>query len=184
MLHAVAVLTALGLTAAQAPSPQWQSDYATALEQTRSDDRPLLMVIDQPGQQDASLSQEVLNSNADGALADYDLCHVDASTEYGAKVAKAFGTTSYPYIAFIDKSGKKILHSESGKLDTAKWNELVGKYRAGNLPARVSVSKPVVTTSPVSTTVRNYDSYQQYMPQAKPYCAKCQRAAAAAARGY
>ena len=90
MLQFFAVVTAtIGITAVEAPAPQWQSDYATALKQTRSDDCPLLVVIDQPGVAEQSLSDEILNNAADGALADYDLCHVDASTKYGKKVRQS-----------------------------------------------------------------------------------------------
>lgn len=170
MLHFFAILTAtIGVTAAQPTEQQWESDYRAALKQTRSDDRPLLIVIDQPATQEQSLSSDVLNNGAEGALADYDLCHVDASTKYGKKVADAFNADSYPYIAFVDKSGSVILHSETGQVTGETWTSLVMKYRTGEKPVKRTVSKPVVKTATVSA------SYKPYKPSPRPYCAKCQR---------
>ena len=177
MLQFFAIVTAtIGITATEAPAPEWESDYATALKQTRSDDRPLLVVIDQPGVAEQDLSDAILNDTADGALADYDLCHVDASTKYGKKVAAVFKTDAFPYVAFIDKEGKVILHSQTGELSSSDWAKLVGKYRTGDKPVKHVVAKPTVRTTPVSNAVsRSYDSIQQYMPSKRPYCAKCQR---------
>jgi hypothetical protein len=169
MLHYFALFAAtVAVTTASAAAPQWESDYATALAETRANDRPLLMVIDEPQVADKAVSADVLANEADGALADYDLCHVDASTSYGAKVAKAFGAKSFPYVAFVDKDGKVILHQQSGKISAETWTNLVTKYRDGERPVRHIVSKPVIKATPVS-------SASPYMPQAKPYCAKCQR---------
>lgn len=159
----------VGFSTVNASAAEWQSDYATALKQVRADDRPMLMVIDHPGVAEKSLDEEVINNDAKGALADYDLCRVDASTKYGAKVAEAFGAKAFPFVACIDKSGKVILDSASGEISKNEWTEMVTKYRAGVKPVRHVVAKPAVT-SPVST-----QSYQPYTPQARPYCAKCQR---------
>ncbi len=173
------VIATIGITAANPDAPEWQSDYAAALKQTRQDDRPLLMVIDQPGVADQRLSDELLGDSADGALGDYDLCHIDASTKYGKKVAEAFKADTFPYVAVIDKQGKVILHQQAGKLSNGEWSELIGKYRDGNVPVRHVVAKPVVRTMPVSTAMPfspSYDSYPQYQPASpRPYCAKCQR---------
>ncbi|WP_442482055.1 hypothetical protein [Aeoliella sp. SH292] len=169
MLHYFALFAAtVAVTTASAAAPQWESDYATALAETRANDRPLLMVIDEPQVADKAVSADVLANEADGALADYDLCHVDASTSYGAKVAKAFGAKSFPFVAFVDKDGKVILHQQAGKISADTWTNLVTKYRTGERPVRHIVSKPVIKATPVS-------SASPYMPQAKPYCAKCQR---------
>ncbi|WP_425400664.1 hypothetical protein [Aeoliella sp.] len=171
MLKSLTIFTAiLGLTVVNASAAEWQSDYAAALKQNRADDRPMLMVIDHPGVAEKSLSDEVINNDAEGALADYDLCRVDASTKYGAKVADAFGAKAFPYVACIDKSGKVILQSASGEITTDQWTTMVSKNRTGEKPVRHVVAKPVVRSTPVST-----QSYQPYTPQARPYCAKCQR---------
>jgi hypothetical protein len=177
MLQFFAIVTAaIGIAAADTSAPQWESDYSKALQQTRQDNRPLLMVIDQPGVAEQSLTGELLSDGVGGALADYDLCHVDATTKYGKKVAAAFKAAKFPYVAVIDKDGKVILHQHSGKLTSSQWSEMVAKYRNGERPVQHVVAKPVVKTTPVSTAMPSYDSYQQYMPSSpRPYCAKCQR---------
>lgn len=186
MLNFITILAAtVGVVAGQpADEAQWHTDYGTALKQTRSDDRPLLMVIDQPGDTKLSLPQDLLDQ-ADGET--YDLCHVDAGTKYGKKVAEAFKTAELPYVAFIDKAGKVILHSETGKITTDEFTSLQTKYRTGEKPVRRVAAKPVITSSPVSsyspsfepaaTSFPTYQSPQPYYPSAspRPYCAKCQR---------
>lgn len=178
MLHFFAMVTAtLAVAAADSTAPQWESDYATALAQTRQDDRPLLVVIDQPGVDGQSIQQSLLTGSADGKLADYDLCHVDASTKYGKKVADAFKADAFPYVAFVDKGGKVILHQHAGSLDSTEWTKLVGKYHTGVVPTRHVVAKPTVRTSTISASapVQSYPSYQPYNASPRPYCAKCQR---------
>lgn len=180
MLKSVAILAAtIALTACQAATAaDWHTDYGTALKQTRSDDRPMLVVIDEPGNQELSVSKEVLDQ-ADGKT--YDLCHVDASTKYGKKVAKAFKTKQLPYVAFIDKGGKVILHSETGKLTKGTFTHLQTKYRTGTKPVRHVAAKPISTVSRVIQSPVNslpsFQSSQPYFPSAspRPYCAKCQR---------
>ncbi len=177
MLQFLALLTAtLGVATSESTGLEWESDYGTALKQTRQDDRPLLVVIDQPGVAEESLPESLLSDNTEGTLADYDLCRVDASTKYGKKVADAFKTDAFPYVAFVDKSGEVILHQHSGELTSTEWTELVGKYRTGEKPTRHVVAKPIVRTSTVSTSVpvESYPSYNGYSSP-RPYCAKCQR---------
>lgn len=179
MLRVFAIAAAL-ICGTAANASEWQSDYAAALTETRTDKRPLLMVIDEPGVAQRSISEALLNDTTNSALAEYELCHVDVSTPYGQKVAEAFKTKQFPYVAFIDKSGSVILHSQTGELSSSEWSELVNKYRTGEKQVQRMVAKPVVNTTPVSTTMpatQVYDNYQQYLPSssARPYCAKCQR---------
>ncbi|MGI9457685.1 MAG: hypothetical protein ACR2NU_14060 [Aeoliella sp.] len=174
MIHCFTLLAAtIGVTAAAPPAPQWHSDYGKALTQTRADDRPLLMVIDNPAKDAERLPSELLKSEeAVTALMRYDLCHVDATTKYGKKVAEAFKTEQFPYVAFVDKSGSVILHSHSGELTGDEWNDLLVKYQKGEKPVRRVTAKPVVNSSPAIS--RDYGQYmQQFSP--RPYCAKCQR---------
>lgn len=153
---------ALGMVTASTSAPQWQSSYGTALEQTRSDDRPLLVVIDKPSEEGKHVGSDLLTGqDVAGLLKPYDLCRVDASTEYGKKVAAAFKTQSFPYLAFVDKSGSVILHSHTGSVSEKQWSELLTKYQTGQRPVKHTVAKPVTSSS----------SY----PTSKPYCAKCQR---------
>ena len=169
------VAVMFGAVSTDTEAPQWSSDYATALKQTRSDDRPMLVVIDEPGVAEKSLDEQVLTNMAGGALADYQLCHVDATTSYGKKVAEAFKAELFPYIAITDKAGKVILHSQAGEVTADEWNTMVTKYRTGALPVKHVTAKPVVESQPASYLSPSYEQYQPYGTTAKPYCARCQR---------
>ena len=100
------------------PQPlQWQADYGKALAATRSGDQPLLVVLDKPGTTDKQLdptllSQGTIEGQDFELLRPYHLCHVDASTDYGQEVAKAFKADSFPYTAIIDKTGSVVIYSE------------------------------------------------------------------------
>ena len=124
----------------------WESDYGRALAATReARQRPLLVVIDMPA--DAQhriepvrlIKEKSVNQDA-GLLAAYELCHVDASTEYGQKVAEAFKTKAFPHVAIIDKTGRKIIHTAGGPLTDAKWKALLTNYKAGEVPQAAPVS--------------------------------------------
>lgn len=165
------VMLAATLGMVTAPQgPEWHSDYGKALHQTRNDNRPLLMVIDRPADAEARIAPELLTSaeNAD-ELQNYDLCHIDASTEYGKKVAKVFKAEEFPYVAVIDKTGSVILHSQSGAVSYDQWNSMLTKYEKGERLLRRVVAKPVTT----ARQVLQQDYFQQYSPRSS--CPSCQR---------
>ncbi len=114
-------------------SATWQADYGKALEATRKDDRPLLVVLDVPGNPQSELETEQLESKGEQAelLDAYQLCHVDVSTSYGKKVADAFHATEFPFTAIIDKTGSIVLCKKAGKISDAEWQETLEKYQAG-----------------------------------------------------
>jgi|GEM_PF-1263081 len=134
MVHFVA-LTAIALSSAVAANQptQWQADYGKALAATRGDDRPLLVVLDVPGEPKSAVQEKQLKAEGKQAklLAPYQLCHVDASTEYGQKVAKAFKAEKLPMTAIIDKTGSVVLTKKQGQLTDTEWNEILVAYQKG-----------------------------------------------------
>jgi hypothetical protein len=156
---------AVAAISAPAPAPQWESDYGKALEQVRSDDRPLLVVLDKPGQEmDAAL----LGDKEAALLKKYDLCRVDASTKYGKQVADAFKAKTFPHVAFVDKTGAVILHSHQGKIAKTTWESSLAKYQSGEQPQKHIVLRPT-TTSNVS------GDYYQSQPSSSSYCPSCNK---------
>src|SRR6185295_15487382 len=108
MVHYLAATLLAVTTFASTPTKvEWQADYGKALEATRSDQRPLLVVLDIPSNPQASLADGLLSTEGDQAklLASYELCHVDVSTEYGKRVAQAFKATQFPHTTIIDRTG-------------------------------------------------------------------------------
>jgi hypothetical protein len=158
---------AIGLLAA-APEPiQWESNYGKALRETRaSDARPLLVVLDKstmPEEQvePALLATDDFASDEAELVRPYERCHVDVSTEYGQRVAKAFGAEQFPFTAIIDKTGSVILHTQAGSVDAEQWKATLVTFRDGERPTQkemVTFQKPVVSSG-----------------SSRPYCASCQR---------
>jgi hypothetical protein len=139
---ATAVL-ALAVVTAPPESPQWETSYGKALESTRSEGQPLLVVLDKPGSADARLAPELMSPGEQGAkqlelLRSYELCHVDVSTEYGQKVADAFKAKTFPHVAVIDKTGSVIIYSKSGQTSSDEWARILSAYKSGDRSMAVS----------------------------------------------
>lgn len=170
-----AALTTLALAATAPQGLVWESDYGKALAQTQSDDRPLLIVLDNPGAEKQELDPAVLGNADEKLMAAYDLCRVNVSTAYGKKVADAFHAKEFPYLAIIDKTGKVVLHSRTGEITAVQLESTLTKYKSGVRPVRVTVAKPVTIES--STTINSSPVYQSspsyYNPPAD--CPNCRR---------
>ena len=174
VFFATAVL-AIGLLPGTPEPLQWETSYGKALEATRSDARPLLVVLDKPATTDARIAPELLSPGQDAAkqlelLRSYELCHVDVTTEYGQKVAQAFNAKAFPYVAVIDKSASVILYSKAGKADSEEWSRMLTAHKTGDRStavARVSY-KPVASGSTMFQRPSN-----GYMGTSN--CPNCQR---------
>lgn len=134
MIHflATATLCFSALTAIPKPLP-WQADYGKALSAARNDQQPLLVVLDVPGNPKTKVDKKLAVEGQAQAelLKAYQRCHVDVTTEYGKKVAKAFGATQFPFTAIIDKTGSTILCKKLGQLSDREWNETLATYQKG-----------------------------------------------------
>jgi hypothetical protein len=162
--------TSLAISAllAAPQQPQWESSYGKALEATREADEPLLIVLDKPNTKDARLSPELLSEEkAEGSdlalLKPYQLCHVDVTTSYGKKVAKAFHATSFPHVAIIDKTGSTVIFSKTGKIQAEEWQRILTQNKTGDKSLAKNVSR--TTYKPITGSSDG----------AKPYCPNCQR---------
>lgn len=167
MLHLLAAATIAASTLAATPGKvQWQADYGKALEATKSDQRPLLVVLDVPSNPQSSVEAPLLSTDGEQGelLAKYELCRVDASTDYGKKVAEAFHATQFPHTAIIDKTGKTMIFQKPGKIAADQWKTTLASYQAGMAPtAQTSFYRGNAVMAEPSTV--------------KPYCAACQRKA-------
>lgn len=175
MVHTL-LLTTLVLSSAVASSKpaEWHADYGKALAATRADDRPLLVVLDVPSDEKKAAEDDQLKTDGEQAnlLAKYQLCHVDASTEYGQKVARVFKADKFPFTAIIDKTGSVILTKKQGQLTDAEWNETLSNYKSGERSA-------IRYTSAYRGTVIESSSSFSYPATSTitspSYCPSCQR---------
>jgi hypothetical protein len=172
MVHSLAAaMVAVSTFAVTSSQVEWQADYGKALAATRSDQRPLLIVLDIPSNPQASLDRNLLTAEGDQAqlLQSYELCHVDVSTPYGQKVAQAFGATQFPHTAIIDRTGAVVIFKKPGQMALGEWSATLAKYQGGERPV------------PASQTA--YFRGGSIMPTSYPtmsnrsYCPSCQRAA-------
>jgi len=175
VFFATAVL-AIGLLPGSQEPLQWETSYGKALEATRSDARPLLVVIDKPAASDARVAPELLSPGQDAAkqlelLRSYELCHVDVTTEYGQKVADAFGAKSFPFVAVIDKSGSVIIGSKAGKIASEEWNQMLTAHKSGDRSTAVTR----VNFKPVSSGSTMFQSPSNGSMMGSSYCPSCQR---------
>ena len=169
---------------ASAPQPvEWQAGYGGALGappgggqhggRGRGGPKPARR-RNEPNSADARIEPALLREGeAEGLevelLDDYNLCHVDVTTDYGKKVAKAFKAKRFPHLAIIDRTGSVILFSKSGKIDAPEFETVLTKHRDGIRPAVRRVSYKLSDGTTGSTE------------EAKPvyrnpgYCPSCQR---------
>jgi hypothetical protein len=140
MINVLATATmAIGLLAAAPKAPQWEDSYGKALEETRSGQDPLLVVLDKPNSKKARiepalLSEDKVSGETTQLLKPYRLCHVDVSTEYGQKVAKAFNAKEFPHVAIIDKTGSMVIYKKTGQIKQAEWKEILTSHKTGERP--------------------------------------------------
>ncbi len=146
---------------------QWESSYGKALEASRDAEAPLLVVLDKPNTEEARLSPELLDEGtakgSESALRPYQLCHVDVTTKYGKKVAKAFHATSFPHVAIIDNTGSTVIFRKSGNIEADEWQRILTRHKSGDRSLAKAVSRTSYKRSTSSSDVL------------KPYCPNCQR---------
>jgi hypothetical protein len=166
-LVATAALALGALMAAPQPL-QWEADYGKALKATRSSDSPLLVVLDKPNSRDARIQPALLSTSGDQVearlLKPYGLCHIDVTTSYGRKVAKAFQATSFPHVAIIDKTGSTVIFRKTGQIEADEWQRILTRHKSGERSLAKAVSR---TTYKPSGSI-NTDVL-------RPSCPNCQR---------
>ncbi|RIK76683.1 MAG: hypothetical protein DCC68_18765 [Planctomycetota bacterium] len=136
-----AVALAAGVLAQEA-GPQWKSSYADAYHASRNARRPLLVVIEKPGDRhypvgQASFARAEVSPQEAALLANYELCRIDANTENGQKVATAFGATQFPYVAITDKNVEVLLVQHAGAMSQDEWLATLATHRTGARPEPV-----------------------------------------------
>jgi len=140
MVNFIATVTmAIGLVVSSPKAPHWEDSYGKALEETRSGQDPLLVVLDKPNSKEARiapalLSEDKANSATSKLLQPYRLCHVDVTTEYGQKVAKAFNAKEFPHVAIIDKTGSMVIYKKTGQIDSSEWQKMLTSHKSGERP--------------------------------------------------
>jgi hypothetical protein len=156
------------LLSGSSDAPVWEASYGKALEATRDEKSPLLVVLDKPNSDDARLEPELLGEEEVGQsdaklLRPYRLCHVDVTTKYGRRVARAFRAKRFPHVAIIDRTGEKVIFRKSGQIEPKEWEQILVDHKSGKVPAKA------VSRTSYKPSESNSDS------PGRPYCPSCQR---------
>jgi hypothetical protein len=121
------LMTSLAIAVSLAQSTpigeKWETDYATALHNAQADQRPLIVVLENPHNPTQAANPEAL-ADSHGhpeLLEEFELCRIDVTTKMGKKVAEAFGARQFPYTAITDQKCRKIVHREVGRPAPNAW---------------------------------------------------------------
>ena len=132
---------AVSLTQSTPIDKKWESDYGTALHAAQEEQRPLIVVLENPHDPAQAASKEALASGhgRPELLEKFELCRVDVTTKVGKQVAEAFGAEQFPYTAITDEKCRKIVHREVGRPAPGRWVAMV----AARVP-RLRFGSPVI----------------------------------------
>ncbi len=123
------------------PSAQWQSDYGTALASTKSEARPLLIVLEHGDQRRPVVSPANFDAREAELLKNYNLCRVDVDTPYGQQTASAFRASEFPHTVIIDKTGSTQIYKRTGTFPRDQWLATLTTYRAGTRVVQAPVAQ-------------------------------------------
>ena len=117
-----------GILQAERTSITWNTHYGSAKRVAQATKRPLLVVIENTGTVPNQIEAELDDSSKKKILKqDFELVRVDANTDYGKRVAKAFGARSFPYTAVTDGASERIVFRKAGPMSQTDWTVALAK---------------------------------------------------------
>lgn len=132
----------------------WKKHYDVAKRSAQANQRPLVVVLENP----ASTHEKIDESKLGGLNREtisknkFELVRVDVNTDYGKRVAAAFGATKFPYTAVTDDRSIHIVYRKAGQMSDRDWRVALAKSTVGK--ETITAQKPVLgmTASPSSST--------------------------------
>jgi hypothetical protein len=130
-------VAALSLGWGDAPAP-WHTDYAQAVSEACTSDKPLFIVIC-PGSSEygrfTALGVFVSDSIERMLKADYVRLIVDTETPAGKELAQKFDAGDGPFFTILDRSAKWQVFYQSGYLSQSRLDTVIAKFRRVKLSA-------------------------------------------------
>lgn len=134
---------------------QWKKHYDSSKQSAQAGKRPMLVVLENPTKKSEKIDETKLTDKDRKILAKekFELCRVDVNTDYGKRVAKAFGASVFPYTVVTDDSSKRIVFRKPGQMSEQDWTLALAKNirEPAAQSVRVHVAKPV-TSQPIVTS--------------------------------
>lgn len=125
VVNALLMVAVLGIAPQQA---QWTTNqYGDALEAARESERPMLVLLENPGDKDNKFT-DIWDEKLSPLLDKFVVCRVDVSTDYGKKVAEVYDATSTPYSVITDKTCRRIVFRGLGEFPAESWRRTLEFY--------------------------------------------------------
>lgn len=133
------VLLGLGGLPAGSENHAWNRDYGAALQSARQQQKPLLVLIERRGNEQPAAATRPVSRQADAQIQQlldrYELCYVDADSNYGRQVAQGFRARTFPFVAVVDKHSRRQLWRAAAPNSSEGWAALLTRYQTGEAPA-------------------------------------------------
>lgn len=145
---------------------QWGDHYGSAKKVAQATKRPLLVVLENPAKVTEKIDEATLHEKDRQAIAKqrFELVRVNVNTDYGKRVAAAFGATEFPYTAVTDGRSVNIVYRKAGQMTTKDWTLALAKSRRAPIPNAVSVSNSAAW-KPIAVDVGSSAFSSQWFPQ-------------------
>ena len=142
-------------TAGKSHKLQWQTNYGAAKTAAQSSQRPLVVVLENPGRLQR-LDDSQLGSKNKQTLQkqQFELVRINVGTNYGRRVAEAFGATRFPYTAVTDQISKRIVFRKSGPMHEQDWTLAIAKSLNTTRKNRVQAT-PVSSSASTSVAAQS-----------------------------
>jgi|GEM_PF-3029925 len=125
----------------------WQKHYDLAKEVAQQKARPLVVVLENPKVNSEKIDETKLCEKKRKQLTTdhFELVRVDVNTNYGKRVAAAFGAKQFPYTAVTDDRSTRIVFRKAGQMSEKDWTLALAKS-AKTKENRVVVKKVATPT--------------------------------------
>ena len=138
------------LTNVQEDRLTWNRHYADAKRAAQTSKRPMVVVLENPTSPQEKLDVRKLSDTDRSILRqeNFELCRVDVNTNYGKRVAEAFGAKSFPYTAVTDDESRKIVFRKAGQMSKLDWTVALAKSRIGGEAEHRMVARKMEVAHP------------------------------------
>jgi hypothetical protein len=112
----------------------WETNYTAALEQLKTGKKPMVVLFEDRTSPKTMLNESGIDAEAIAkTLEQFDLVHVDVTTDYGKKLVASFGAHDFPYTTVIGKGNNGIARligqTNNGPMTVTNWVNWVNKNR-------------------------------------------------------
>ena len=126
---------------------KWKNHYSSVKKVAQAAKRPMLLVLENPTSKGGTIDDSKLTEKEREILTKgkFELCRVDVNTDYGKRVAAAFGARVFPYTVVTDHSSKRIVFRKPGQMSGQDWALALAKSTRTSpvQPTTVKVTTPV-----------------------------------------